>query len=410
MLVKVYLIDYIVNIISRGKLTMMIKREWLQITLKQLNQFPAVGLLGARQIGKTTLALEVSKLQPAIYLDLENERDLIKLSDPLSYFESHQDKLIILDEIQRCPELFSTLRVIIDQKRRQWQRVGQFLILGSASIELLKQSSESLAGRICYIEMGPLSASEVKHDIITSQQLWLRGGFPDRFLAAKDQSSLDWRYAFIKTYLERDIPQFGPKIPTETLKRLWIMLAHSQGSLLNAAKLATSLSISSQTVSRYIDLLTDLFLVRKLRPWSNNTKKRLIKSPKIYVRDSGIVHALLNIQDNDMLLSHPVLGYSWEGFVIDNLLTCLPSNSDYYFYRTVVGAEIDLLIQLPNNKTIAIEIKHSSIPKIERGFHEACNDLNPTYRYVVYQGQEKFKLKDDIYAIDLLGLMHELVR
>ena len=386
----------------------MIKREWLSIVCSKLEQFPAVGLLGARQIGKTTLALEIGKLRPSIYLDLENSRDLVKLSDSISYFESHQDKLIILDEIQRQPELFATLRGVIDDRRRQGQRTGQFLILGSSSIDLLKQSSESLAGRICYIEMGPFSVDEVSLDKLTRQQLWLRGGFPDSFLAKNNQSSLDWRYAFIKTYLERDIPQLGPRIPTETLKRLWTMLAHSQGSLLNASKLATNLSVSSQTISRYIDLLTDLFLVRQLKPWFTNTKKRLIKSPKIYVRDSGIVHALLNIQDDEALLSHPVLGYSWEGFVIDNLLSCLPSHTDGYFYRTVRGAEIDLFIQLPNNQSMAIEIKHSSTPKIERGFYEACGDLNPTFRYVVYQGEEKFSLQKDIYAIGLRALMQEI--
>ena len=386
----------------------MIDRKYLSVVESKLNSFPAVGLLGARQIGKTTLAQTLAEGQSSVYLDLENPQDLAKLDDPVPYLSSHQGKLIILDKIQHKPDLFMPLRGLIDKGRQSGCRYGQFLILGSASLDLLRQSSESLAGRITYVEMSPFNITELEPPQHTIETLWLRGGFPDSYLAPTSPSSMEWRQAFIKTYLERDIPQFGLRVPAETLRRLWTMLAHSQGSLVNAARLANSLGISGQTVARYIDLLTDLFLVRRLPPFSVNVGKRLVKSPKLYIRDSGILHALLSLNSMDDLLGHPVVGTSWEGFVIDNLVSFLPIGSETYFYKTARGAEIDLIIKLPDRRVLAIEIKYSSAPKIQRGFYEACKDVDPTHRYVVYTGEEKYSLKNDIYAIGLRELLKEI--
>ena len=341
-------------------------------------------------------------------LILENYRDLTKLEDPIAYFGSHPDKLVILDEIQRKPDIFMTLRGLIDEGRQQGRKYGQFLILGSASLDLLCQSSESLAGRIAYIEMNPISAVEFSGAGNDLHTLWLRGGFPDSLLAPTLKASREWRQAFIKTYLERDIPQFGPRIPAETLRRLWTMLAHCQGTPLNTAKLAASLGLSGQTVARYIDLLTDLFLIRRLSSWHGNVGKRLLKSPKTYIRDSGILHTLLNISTGEDLLGHPIAGASWEGFAIDNLLSFLPSGSEAFYYRTARGAEIDLVITLPDGRMLAIEIKRASAPKVERGFYEACDDINPTHRYVVYDGAEKFSLNNGIVAISLPELITEI--
>jgi uncharacterized protein len=349
------------------------------------------------------LARSIATTCPSLYLDLENYQDLAKLEDPITYLGRYSDKLIIMDEIQRKPDIFMVLRGLIDSNRAAGRRYGQFLLLGSASLDLLQQSSESLAGRINYVEMGPVSAIEVQEPDLNT--LWMRGGFPDSLLANSDAASMEWRLSFIKTYLERDIPQFGPRMSGETLRRLWTMLAHLHGTPLNASKLAGNLGLSGQTVARYVDLLADLFLIRKLYPWNSNAGKRLIRSPKIYVRDSGIVHALLNINNYDNLLGHPVSGASWEGFVIDNLLSFLPVGTESYFYRTVRGAEIDLVLKLTDGRVLAIEIKHSSSPKLERGFHEACLDIKPTHRFVVYHGTEKFPMGKDVTAVSLQELM-----
>lgn len=272
--------------------------------------------------------------------------------------------------------------------------------MGSASVELLRQSSESLAGRIVYIEMGPFTLNEV--GVEHSSDLWLRGGYPDSYLADSEKQSLLWRQMFIKTYLERDILFFNPRYPSETLYRLWKMIAHSQGGLYNASQLALSLSISSPTVNQYVDLLVDLFLVRRLLPWFENTGKRLVKSPKLYVRDSGILHALLNITDRDTLLGHPNVGVSFEGYVIDNLLSQLPCGAEAFFYRTIRGAELDLYIRGLHGKTYAIEIKKSLNQKLSRGFYSACEDLKPDYKYVIYDGQEQFPLVDNVTACNMV--------
>ncbi len=341
----------------------MYKRTLTHGVIDRLSRFPAVAVLGPRQIGKTTLALEIAKSRSSVYLDLENPVDVQKLTDPVHYLGLHADRLVILDEIQRYPDLFMPLRGIIDARRREGCGNGRFLVLGSASKELLRQSSESLAGRIYYAELTGLNSLEVveQHGGLLVR-LWMRGSFPDSHGAASDAESNEWRQNLVRTYLERDIPQLGPRIPASTLMRFWTMLAHAQGELLNASRLADSLGVSGGTVNRYLDLMVDLMLVRRLPPWHGNTKKRLVKSPRTYVRDSGLLHTLLQIPDYDTLLGHPILGKSWEGFVIENILSVLPPMVQPYFYRTSAGAEIDLLLETGMNDFWAIEIKASRPP------------------------------------------------
>ena len=378
----------------------MIERDLAAELRTALAESPAVVLLGPRQVGKTTLALALGEERPSVYLDLESAADRAKLAEPELYLPQHEDKLVILDEIQRVPEIFQSLRGLIDAGRRRGLRKGRFLLLGSASIDLLKQSSESLAGRIRYLELTPVGAGEVKARQLSS--LWLRGGFPESLLARDDGASLRWRSDFIRTYLERDIPQLGPRIPAETLRRLWTMVAHQQGGLLNAATLARALAVDGKTVASYVDLLADLLLVRRLPPWHRNAGKRLVKSPKVYVRDSGLVHALLGIADHEALLAHPVAGGSWEGLAIESLMTAAPPGTEACFYRTSAGAEIDLLLKLPGHrKPWAIEIKRSLAPKLDRGFHLACEDVRPERRFVVYAGAESYAVAEGVEAVPL---------
>lgn len=384
----------------------MIERALAVRLLDAIARSPAVALLGPRQAGKTTLALEVARQRKALYLDLESERDRAKLAQPELYLADHQDKLVILDEVHRAPGLFPVLRGLIDRARRAGRRAGQYLLLGSASPDLLKQSGETLAGRIAYLELTPFQILEVRH--VPADELWLRGGFPESLLASDAARSLRWRQDFIRTYLERDVPQFGPRIAAETLRRFWVMLAHHQGGLLNTSQFARNLGVDVKTAGGYLDLLVDLLLVRRLAPWHANLGKRLVKSPKVYVRDSGLVHALLDIADKETLLAHPVLGQSWEGFVIENLLACAPAGVQAYFYRTSGGAEIDLLLIWPGRRLWAVEIKRSLTPTIERGFHAACADLRPARRYVVYPGEERFRLARDTEAISIAGLAQKL--
>lgn len=385
----------------------MIRRRLTSTLLSALSEVPAVALLGPRQAGKTTLALEIASSRPSIYLDLESDADQAKLAEPELYLTQHADKLVVLDEIQRTPQLFRSLRGLIDAGRRQGQGKGRFLVLGSASIDLLRQSSESLAGRIRYLELAPLDAGEAGPDRLDT--LWLRGGFPESLLADSDAASLRWRRDFIRTYLERDVPQLGPRIPAETLRRLWTMLAHQQGGLLNAAALARALAVDGKTIAAYLDLLVDLLLVRRLAPWHGNIGKRLVKSPKVYVRDSGLVHALLGIADRESLLAHPVAGASWEGLAIESLLAAAPSGTEAHFFRTAAGAEVDLLLKLPGRRAPwAIEIKRGLAPKVERGFHHACEAVLPERRLVVYGGTERLPLAADIEAVSLIDLCEDL--
>ncbi|MGD0616703.1 MAG: ATP-binding protein [Bryobacteraceae bacterium] len=379
----------------------MIHRRIQPLIRDRLAHIPAVALLGPRQVGKTTLAQTVAEGRNSVYLDLESPLDLEKLADPTFYLSSHQDELVILDEVQRMPELFATLRGLIDQGRRRGKKSGRFLLLGSASTDLLRQS-ETLAGRIAYIELTPFEVLEVPASKQT--ELWIRGGFPESFLADDESRSLTWRQDFIRTYLERDIPQLGPRIPATTLHRFWTMLAHVQGGLFNAAQLARGLAVDGKTVVRYLDLLVDLMLVRRLQPFQANVGKRLVKAPKVYVRDSGIVHALLSIGDYEALLGHPVSGTSWEGFVIENLIAAAPLRTEPLFYRTAAGAEVDLLLEIPKHGLWAIEIKRGLSARPEKGFFIACEDLKPARRFVVNSGTERRAIDKHTEVIGL----HEL--
>ena len=361
----------------------------------------AVALTGPRQVGKTTLALAIAAETPSIYLDLEAREDRAKLTDPAAFLARYEDRLVILDEIQRVPELFPALRGLIDHGRRHGRKTGRFLILGSASMDLLRQSSESLAGRIAYVEMGPLNVLETAATSRDTGTLWTRGGFPESYLAASDRDSLEWRADFVRTYLERDVPLLGPRIPAETPERLWTMLAHEQAALLNASRLAGSLMIAAQTVTRYIDLLVDLLLVRRLRPFLANTGKRLVKSPKVVVRDSGIAHSLLGIADYNALLGHPVAGASWEGFVIENLIAAAPSRAMPGFYRTAAGAEIDLVLEIPGHGRWAFEIKRSPSAKPAKGFYLAVQDLKPARQFLVNSGSARYPISAGLDAIGL---------
>ena len=384
----------------------MLVRKIQKSVLQALSRQASVALIGPRQVGKTTLALEIGSQQNALYLDLEAVEDRDKLSNPAAFLSAYEDRLVILDEIHRVPDLFLTLRGLIDQGRRRGKRTGRFLLLGSASLDLMRQSGESLAGRISYIDMTPLSVLEVPTSAI--EALWIRGGFPDSFLATADRQSLDWRRDLLRTYIERDVPMFGSRIPAETLRRFWTMLAHNQGALHNASRLAAGLEVSSQSVGRYTDLLVDLLLVRRLQPYHANVGKRLVKSPKVYIRDSGLLHALLNIAARDDLLGHPVVGASWEGFVIENLIDAAPTLTVPGFYRTSGGAEIDLLLELPGGERWAIEIKRSRAAKPARGFYEACEDLQPAKRFVVHGGLERYPISTDVEAIGLRELAETL--
>lgn len=387
----------------------MIKRRLENIIAANLSRTPSVALIGPRQVGKTTIALNIADDTSSIYLDLESSIDLEKVRDMVAFHHDNASKLIILDEVQRLPEIFSQLRGIIDKERRKGHKAGQFLFLGSASIDLLQQSSESLAGRIAYIELYPIDVLEYAGDNIDMMNtLWLRGGFPESLLSASDQDSLSWRRNFIRTYLERDIPMLGPRIPAETLERFWTMLAHNQGTVMNAAHLARNLEVSGVTIGRYLDLMVDLLLVRRLKPWTFNIGKRLVRAPKIYVRDSGITHALLNIGNYTDLLGHPVVGGSWEGFVIENILSVTPSHAQPFYYGTPTGAEIDLIIEFSPTEKWAIEIKRNSTPAVSKGFYIACEDVQPQRRYVVYSGKDRFSLGQDVKAISLFELMNDI--
>jgi len=376
----------------------MIARRIESIVQERLGHLPAVGLLGPRQVGKTTLARTIAATRESVYLDLESPVDREKLSDPVFYLSGHENKLVILDEVQRMPELFAALRGLVDAGRQHGKVSGRFLLLGSASVELLRQS-ETLAGRIAYIEMAPLDVLETPDD--QQSDLWVRGGFPESYLADDLSRSLIWRQDFIRTYLERDIPQFGPRIPATTLHRFWTMLAHVQGGLFNAAQLARGLAIDGKTVARYVDLLADLMLVRRLQPFQSNIGKRLVKAPKVFVRDSGIVHALLNIGDEESLLGHPVVGASWEGFVMENLVAAAPIRTVPLFYRTAAGAEIDLLLEIPGNGLWAIEIKRGLSARPEKGFFTACEDVKPDKRFVVNSGTDRYPVSEGVDAISL---------
>lgn len=358
---------------------------------RSLSRSPAVALLGPRQCGKSTTAKEYLKNTPSIYLDLQDRVDRNKLAEPELFFDAYRDKLICLDEIQRLPDFFSILRSEIDKDRRP----GRFLILGSASRDLIKQSSESLAGRISYIDMTPFWLKEVA-GYVTWTDLWLRGGFPESVLAEDDEDSYDWRLDFIRTFLERDIPALGFTIPIPVIERLWLLLAHYHGQTINYHKLAAAADISIPTLKKYLAILEQTYMLRMLPPASSNLKKRLVKSPKVYLRDSGILHALLQIEGYDDLLANPVSGASWEGFVIENIIV----QSDRwkpYFLRTSNGAEIDLVIEGAGRQHL-FECKLSKAPKPSRGFHELVDLLKPDSAIVVAPVDKSYEIKRGIFV------------
>ena len=384
----------------------MITRNHLERLTQALDAQAGVVLLGPRQVGKTTLAQDIAEARDAVYLDMERSADRQILEEPDLYLDEQMGKLVVIDEVQLMPGLFGALRGQIDRRRRAGYRTGQFLLLGSASNTLLQQSAESLAGRVSYQELTPFTLDEVGQGALPA--LWLRGGFPESFLAASDRASLSWREDFIRTYLERDIPSFGLRIPAETLRRFWTMLAHDQGGLLNAAKLAAGLGVSGQSVARYLDLLVDLMLVRRLPPWHANVGKRLVKSPKVYIRDAGLTHALLGLETREALLGHPVVGGSWEGFCIENLIAAAPRGTEASFYRSSAGAEIDLILKLPDHRLWAIEVKRTTAPKVTRGFHIAADDLAVAERLLVYAEDREVPGQGGVRAMPLANAMDRL--
>ena len=390
----------------------MIKRLLENELIDAINNMPVVALLGPRQVGKTTLALEVAELigKDSHYLDLELDSDIAKLSDAQAYLERFKGKLLIIDEVQRQPDLFQLLRSLVDVRKRAGERAAQFLLLGSASRDLIQHSSETLAGRIRFIELTPFSASELsaqneyQYDM---ERHWLRGGFPDSCLATSNDQSWSWRGDFISSYIERDIPLMGPHIQPTTMRRLWTMLAHNNGQQANYSKLGESIGVNYKTIKSYIDTLSDFYMVRQLQPWSGNSKKRLVKAPKIYLRDSGIAHRFLTIVDFESLLSHPVIDASWEAFVIENILGQLSDKWQASYYRTSAQAEIDLVLEGPNNQTWAIEIKRSLSPSTSKGFYYACDDIGATHKFIIYPGQESYPTKNNIKVIGLIEFIKQ---
>ncbi len=394
--------------------TFMIRRFLTNELIDALQNMPAVALLGSRQVGKTTLAFEISKYninKSVSYLDLELDTDLAKLDDAEAYLRTFENKLLIIDEVQLRPDLFRILRGLIDMRKRAGEMSAQFLLLGSASRDLLQQTSETLAGRIRYLELKPFSVPEifVQNPLeFSPEKLWFRGGYPQSYLAASDNESWKWRSDFISSYIERDIPQFGINVSPTKMKRFWKMLSHYQGQQINMSALGKSLEVSHTTIRNYLDVLTDLYMVRQLQPWAGNTKKRIVKSPKIYIRDTGILHHLLSISEYDDLLGNPILGYSWEGFVVENILGNLSDKWTASYYRTSEQTEIDLILEKSNKEIWAIEIKRSPAPKISSGFHRACEEIKATKKLVVYSGKERFPMSNNTEAIGIVELLELL--
>ena len=378
----------------------MLKRHLYPIIELALEQFPAVALLGPRQAGKTTLARSITAGRAgSLYLDLERPSDLAKLADPELFLSRYADHLVVLDEIQRRPELFSVLRALIDDNRHP----GRFLLLGSASPQLLQQASESLAGRISFHELSPFDVSEVQPTFAELPSFWLRGGYPLSWLAKTDEASAAWRESFIATHLERDIPAFGIRVPSTTLRRFWQMLAHLHGQMWNASRLASGFGVSAPTVQHYLDILEATYMVRRLQPLHANLSKRLVKSPKIYLRDSGLLHALLGLRSLEDIAGHPVVGASWEGWVLEQIAQLLPSPWQLSFYRTAAGAELDIVAER-GNKKIGFEIKFSSAPTLTKGFWSAVDDLALERVYVIAPVETGYPLGQNVDVIPAIEL------
>ncbi len=385
----------------------MIERALAPLVLRRLRESPAVALLGPRQCGKSTLARAILQTRPSCYLDLERPSDLAKLQDPEAFFTLQKGRLVCLDEVQRAPDIFPVLRGILDETGRN----GQLLVLGSASPNLLRQSSETLAGRISYLELAPFSLPEIGEVTRSAvlRRVWTRGGFPRSYLARSDVASLAWREDFIRTFLERDIPQMGIRLPAQTLRRFWMMCAHSHGQLLNSSQLGQSLGLSHTTVRSYVDLLEQTFLLRVLPPFEANLKKRLVRSPKIYLRDSGLLHALLGLPSASALLGHPVYGASWEGLVIEHVLAVLGRGWRAGFYRTSAGAELDLVLEMGRER-IVVECKASSAPAVSRGFWTALEDLHIRKAFVAAPVSQSWPIGKGVRVMPLHELLAELRR
>lgn len=383
----------------------MIKRDLQKTVLAALSNMPVVALLGPRQVGKTTLALQLAELvgKETAYLDLELDSDLAKLTDAEAYLRRFEHKLLIIDEVQRQPDLFRLLRGLVDARKRSGEKTAQFLLLGSASRDLIQNSSETLAGRIRFLELNPFSVLELAQEDkrFDMETHWMRGGFPDSYLAPSDNESWAWRSDFISSYIERDIPLMGPHISATTMRRLWSMLAHNNSQQVNYSKLGESLGVSYKTIKSYIDILTDFYMLRQLPPWSGNTKKRLVKAPKLYFRDSGLAHRFLMIPDFESLLGHPAIGASWEAYVIENILNQVSDKWQYSFYRTSAQAEVDLILEGPGQQVWAIEVKRSLSPALSKGFYYACDDISATHKFVIYPGEDNFPLSK---GVEVMGL------
>lgn len=377
----------------------MFHRKAFQEIRKHLSWSPAVAILGARQIGKTTLARQIANEFPkSIYLDLENSQARAKLEQADVFFQAHRDRLIVLDEIQNAPELFSTMRGEIDADRRN----GRFLILGSASFKLLQQS-QSLAGRLALVDMAPLLLSEVHRDFEDIQTLWLRGGFPNSYTAPNDEASWLWRDSFVRHFLNTDLPALGINVEPELMRRFWRMTAHLHGQLFNASSIATSLGVSSPTVTRYLDHLVQCLMLRRLEPFHANLGKRLVKSPKIYVRDSGLLHYLMGIHNITDMMGHPITGASWEGFCVEQICNHLPAGASVSFYRTAAGAELDVVVET-GRQTLGFEIKFSSAPKVTKGFWQACEDIGVNQAYVIAPVQEGWAMANNVQVISPIDI------
>jgi len=384
--------DYIYSMIRRNK-----EKE----ILKLLSFFPAVGIIGPRQVGKTTLAkIIIQKTDnESVYLDLENPRDIAKLDDPVLYFEDNQNRCVILDEIQNMPRLFPVLRAMIDANRIP----GRFILLGSASPDLIRDSSESLAGRIAYTELSTFNLTEIEAN--TLDRLWLQGGFPDTYLAIDTEIVSVWYLNYIKTYVERDLPGLGLAVDKNLLIKLLQMLSHVHGSILNYNNLSKSLGVSSNTIKKYINFFENAFLVRLLVPFSINLKKRLVKAPKVYIRDSGILHYLHNINDKEDLYGNPIIGNSWEGFVIEQIIQQLPAKYDCFYYRTHDGSECDLVITKSQKPLMAIEIKFTAAPKNTRGTTLAFEDLGAEQNFIITPNSDDFLIKGDVRVCNIYDFL-----
>ena len=369
-----------------------IQRTIEKSLLESIEDYPVVALLGARQVGKSTLA-KTLKINNIIYLDLELRSDLAKLNDPEVFFDLNPQAFICLDEIQLTPEIFGTLKGVVDKRNKN----KQFLVLGSASRDLISQSSESLAGRICYLEVAPFDLLESGSSNLVT--LWTRGGFPRSFLSKTDEKSFQWRSNYIRTYLEQDIPRLGLGISSHNIERLWRMLAHCQGQNLNSSKIASSLGINSKKLQLCIDILEKTFIIRYLRPFENNLKKRYVKSPKIYIRDTGILHTLLGLKTINDLMGHPVYGASFESLVIENIINRFP-DWEYFYYRTKAGAEVDL-VMLKGKRIVAIEIKTSKAPTVSRGFWTAVQDIKADEKFIIALIDNAYQIKNNIMVTNL---------